>query len=218
MKPKRIILVRHGQSEGNVDKLVYTSIPDHRVKLTKKGHQQALEAGAEIRKIIGSETVQVYVSPLIRTRQTFEGISKRIQRNIVGVLEDPRIREQEYGHMNSYDRGVEDVMAERKAYGKFYYRLPDGESPADVYDRISTFMESMHRAFERPDFPENALIVSHGAAIRVFLMRWYRLKVEEFLDLRNPENCQLIVMEQNGKGKYDLVRGLGRRELGRSDR
>ena len=207
MKPKRIILVRHGQSEGNADKLVYTSIPDHRVKLTTKGHQQAIEAGAEIANIIGNETVQVYLSPLIRTRQTFEGISKRLQPNIVDVLEDPRIREKEYGHLRS-DEDLKKILAERRAYGKFYYRLPDGESPADVYDRLSTFMESMYRAFEQPDFPENALIVSHGAAIRIFIMRWYRLKVEEYLNLRNPKNCQLIVMEQNSQGKYDLVRGL----------
>lgn len=215
MKPKRIILVRHGQSEGNADKSVYTTIPDHRVKLTTKGHQQALEAGAEIRDIIGSETVQVYVSPLIRTRQTFEGIAKGIQHNIVDVLEDPRIREQEYGHLRSDDQ-LKEILADRRAYGKFYYRLPNGESPADVYDRLSTFMESMHRAFERPNFPENALIVSHGAAIRVFLMRWYRLKVEEFLDLRNPKNCQLIVMEQNSQGKYDLVRGLEKKDGSKS--
>ena len=215
MKPKRIILVRHGQSEGNVDKSVYKTIPDHQIDLTQKGQHQALEAGAEIAKIIGEEKVYAYVSPFARTRQTFEGIAKRIEPNIFEVLEDPRIREQEFGHTNSFT-DLDEVIAERKAYGKFYYRLPDGESPADVYDRLSTFMESMHRAFERPDFPENALIVSHGAAIRVFLMRWYRLKVEEFLNLSNPQNCQLIVMEQNSQGKYDLILGLEKRDGSKS--
>lgn len=204
------MLIRHGQSEGNADRFIYTTIPDHRVKLTAKGHKQAKEAGAEIAKIIGQEKVQVYLSPLVRTRQTFEGIAKIIQPNIVDVLEDPRIREKEYGHLRS-NEDLQKILAERRAYGKFYYRLPNGESPADVYDRMSTFLESMYRAFERPDFPENVLIVSHGAAMRVFLMRWYRLKVEEYLQLRNPKNCQLIVMEQNEKGKYELVRGLEKR-------
>jgi len=207
MKPKRIILVRHGQSEGNANKLVYTTIPDHKVKLTSKGHAQALAAGNEIRNIIGDETVHVYVSPLTRTRQTFTEIAKGIQPNIADVLEDPRIREKEYGHLRS-DDDLKRILAERRAYGKFYYRLPDGESPADVYDRLSTFLESMYRAFERPDFPENCLLVSHGAAMRIFLMRWYRLTIEDYLKLRNPSNCQLIVMEQNESGSYDLVRGL----------
>ncbi|MFK7800778.1 MAG: phosphoglycerate mutase family protein [Anaerolineae bacterium] len=211
MKPKRIILVRHGQSQGNADQSIYTTIPDHRVELTQKGQKQALAAGIKIKKIIGTEKVHAYVSPLTRTRQTYAGIEKGIRSNIADMLEDPRIREQEYGHLNSYTKSVEEVMAERRAYGKFYYRLPDGESPADVYDRMSTFMESLYRAFEQPDYSPNTLLVSHGAAIRVFLMRWYRLKVEDFLNLKNPTNCQLVVMEQNEKGKYALIQGLNKR-------
>ena len=210
MKPKRIILVRHGQSEGNANRNIYQIVPDHKIKLTQKGHHQALAAGAELAELLGTETVRAYVSPFKRTRQTYDGISKRLQKNVVEVWEDPRIREMEYGHLDSYD-DIEHVMAQRRGYGKFYFRLPDGESPADVYDRMSTFMESLYRAFDKDDFPENCLIVSHGAAIRVFLMRWFRLTVEEFLDLRNPYNCQLVVMKQNDKGTYEVVQGLGTR-------
>lgn len=208
MKPKRIILVRHGQSEANVDKTIYSKIPDHEIKLTLLGEQEALAAGAEIAELIGQETVHVYLSPFKRTRQTYGKISQSIQQNVVEIWEEPRIREQEFGHWNMIDNRAE-VFAERAQYGKFYFRLPGGESPADVYDRMSTFLESMHRAFERPDFPQNCLIVSHGAAIRVFMMRWFRLTVEEFLDLRNPFNCQLIVLEMNGKGTYEVTQGLG---------
>ncbi|CAI7770060.1 unnamed protein product, partial [Closterium sp. NIES-54] len=35
-RPHRIILVRHGQSEGNVDEAAYTRIPDSKIALTKK--------------------------------------------------------------------------------------------------------------------------------------------------------------------------------------
>ena len=208
MKPKRIILVRHGESEANVDKNLYAKLPDHEIVLTKTGEQQALAAGGEIAALIGTETVQAYVSPFKRTRQTYAGIAEGIGHNVVDVWEDPRIREQEFGHWSMRDNR-EEVMQERREYGRFYYRLPDGESSADVYDRMSTFLESLHRAFERPDFAENCLIVSHGAALRVFMMRWYRLTVEEFLDLRNPFNCQLIVMEKRDDGTYEPVRGLG---------
>lgn len=37
MKPKRIILVRHGQSEGNEDSLNYETIPNYALNLTNKG-------------------------------------------------------------------------------------------------------------------------------------------------------------------------------------
>lgn len=40
-RPKRIILMRHAESEGNVDKEIYTSIPDHALKITDRGRKQA---------------------------------------------------------------------------------------------------------------------------------------------------------------------------------
>jgi broad specificity phosphatase PhoE len=34
--PRRIILVRHGESEGNVDESMYCRVPDPRIRLTSK--------------------------------------------------------------------------------------------------------------------------------------------------------------------------------------
>lgn len=48
MKPKRILLVRHGESAANVDPLVYSNTPDHLIHLTEAGCAQAREAGAKI--------------------------------------------------------------------------------------------------------------------------------------------------------------------------
>jgi hypothetical protein len=36
-RPARIILVRHGESEGNVNSLVYTTTQDHEINITEKG-------------------------------------------------------------------------------------------------------------------------------------------------------------------------------------
>ncbi len=207
MKPKRIIIIRHAQSEGNADHTVYSKVPDHKIGLTRKGVHQASAAGAEIADIIGQEKVRAYISPFKRTRQTFEGIAKRIEPNLTDMLEDPRIREQGFGNLVSMD-DAQRLLQARAEYGKFYFRPPNGESSADVYDRISTFMESMYRAFERPDFPPNVLIVTHGGALRVFLMRWFRLKVEEYLALAHADNCQILIIEMNEKGKYELVQGI----------
>jgi len=43
-------LVRHGESHATVDPLLYTSTANHTVELSKKGEQQAAEAGAQIRQ------------------------------------------------------------------------------------------------------------------------------------------------------------------------
>jgi hypothetical protein len=50
--PRRIVLIRHGQSEGNATsdtKLAYRTTPDHQISLTAKGRSQALDAGKELK-------------------------------------------------------------------------------------------------------------------------------------------------------------------------
>ena len=44
-RPHRLIFVRHGQSQGNVNLQCYATIPDSQLKLTDLGQQQALDAG-----------------------------------------------------------------------------------------------------------------------------------------------------------------------------
>ncbi len=207
MKPKRIMLVRHGQSQGNEDASNYETIPDYALNLTELGQAQALQAGKEILQRIGSETVQTYISPYYRTRQTYEGIASVLKESITGCHEDPRIREQDWGHLRHPDDSRL-LRAERNQYSLFYYRMKDGESGADVYDRVSVFFETMYRDFNKESFADNALIVTHGMTLRIFLMRWLHWTVEEYEALDNPGNCQVIVMEQDERGKYQLIAPL----------
>jgi broad specificity phosphatase PhoE len=210
MKPHRIILIRHGNSEGNADKNHYKTVPDYALNLTPQGIEQAQRAGQEIKQLIGSESLYVYLSPYYRTRQTFQYIQESIESNVVKAVEDPRIREQDWGHLRAPDVN-EEIIRERDQFSTFYYRIPDGESGADVYDRVSTFLETLHRDFEKPEYPENVLIVTHGMTLRLFLMRWFHWTVEEFENLRNPHNCQIVVMEQKPDKHYRLVTELAKR-------
>jgi broad specificity phosphatase PhoE len=210
MKPKRIILVRHGKSEGNVDKNQYKTVPDYALNLSSEGMEQARQAGREIKGIIGSETLQVYLSPYYRTRQTYQYIRESVEKNVVKVFEDPRLREQDWGHLRSPDVN-EEIIRERDNFSTFYYLIPDGESGADVYDRVSTFLETLHRDFDKPDYPQNALIVTHGMTLRLFLMRWFHWSVEEFETLRNPGNAQIVVMQQDDGERYILTAELAKR-------
>lgn len=204
MKPQRIFLVRHGQSQGNVDTSMYSHTPDYKLELTEIGMNQAIEAGKELKHLIGSESVKFYISPLWRTRSTFKGILQSFKKNEFEYIEDPRIREQEWGHLKSVEESAR-VNKERDDYGTFYYRIPDGESGADVYDRVAAFMETLHRDFKKADCPNNIVIVTHGLAIRLFLMKWFHWTVEEFSQMKNPYNCQIFELEKNDRDKYTLL-------------
>lgn len=206
MKPKTIILVRHGESIGNANKEIYKSVPDYALTLTPKGKQQAIQAGKDVRLVTGNEDVMFYVSPFWRTRQTLQGILKSFPSiSYHDAYQDPRLREQEWHNKLPVDGYRHDMEDERDAFGHFYYRFNGGESCADVYDRVSDFLNTLHRDFEKATFPETAVIVGHGMTNRVLLMRWLHASVEEFELWRNPKNCELKVLSLQPDNRYKLM-------------
>lgn len=195
MKPKRIILIRHGESEGNEDRTIYQKKPDHKLVLTAKGQEQADKAGDELKELIRGESIHYYISPHERSRETWRGL---VVWNVgTKMYEDPRLREQDWGHLRSPEETAK-LQKERYEYGTFYFRFPNGESGADVYDRVTTFLDTLHRDFQRDDYPDNAIIVTHGLTIRLFIMRWFHKTVEEFESWDNPGNCQYFIMQRKG--------------------
>ncbi len=221
MKPDRIFVVRHGQSIGNANKSVYKDIPDYALTLTDKGKQQALDVGKKLREIIGPEqSIQFYVSPFWRTRQTYSGIRRSFpipDPVLYRYYEDPRLREQEWGQ-NMDERGdtgfQEKIEEYRDSYGHFYYRFRDGgESCADVFDRVSDFMGTLFRDFEKKNYPRNVIIVTHGMTMRLFLMRWFHSSVEEFESWGNPVNCGYFLLERGEEEKYILQTPLRTHKL-----
>ncbi|MEZ4934547.1 MAG: histidine phosphatase family protein [Saprospiraceae bacterium] len=136
--------------------------------------------------------------------ENFQLIAKSFDEKLIKHIEEPRIREQEWGHLKGEEESRK-IDAERDQYGVFYYRIPDGESAADVYDRVSDFFGTLHRDFKKKHFPENCVIVTHGMTIRLFLMKWFHWTVEEFEQLKNPINCSMFILEQNEQGKYKLI-------------
>lgn len=200
-RPSRLILIRHGESQGNIDRTLTQRVADHNLHLTKKGRCTAVETGKVLKDLVGNESVRFLVSPYVRTRETFVGISQAFGGPAaVHKIEDPRLREIEYGN---YDRAdIKDLHKEKKSFGAFFYRFPEGESPADVYDRASAFMETLYRMWQvkRED---NYIVVSHGTTLLVFLMRFLGMTIEEFYALDALENVEIIVLEKNEKHWYD---------------
>ncbi|KVI08501.1 phosphoglycerate mutase-like protein AT74H [Cynara cardunculus var. scolymus] len=216
--PKRIILVRHGESEGNRDGSAYSTIPDHKIELTQQGIAQAKHAGAQIRSVLSDSDglldnwkVYFYVSPYTRTRSTLREIARSFPRKCVnGVREECRIREQDFGNFQVTEK-MNVIKDTRQKFGRFFYRFPEGESAADVYDRVSSFLESlwrdidMNRLHHDPSKDLNLIIVSHGLASRVFLMKWFKWTVEQFEYLHNFSNCEFRVMQLGMGGEYSLA-------------
>lgn len=201
--PKRIILVRHGESEGNVQGNLYAKIPDHRLKLTERGKKQASKAGIKLKKIIKNESVKFYVSPYLRTQETYTQIVKSFNCNKKTSTLDHRIREQEFGNLNQIDSKV---YKQRVFIGRFYYRFNNGENGADCFGRVSSFLDDLYKNVHyKENQYDNYVIVCHGIIMRVFLMKMLNLPIEEYQRLACPDNCKLWVLEKENKGKYKLI-------------
>ena len=216
-RPTRLILVRHGESEANADKDLHETVPDYALELTAKGHAQAQEAGSRLAELIQPEpglatTVRFYVSTHKRTRQTYEEIEAVVQKRDGITWQrtyfDPRLREQDWGHLRSAQATAK-LEEERDGYGSFYYRFPNGDSCADVYDRMSLVLDTMHRDWEQL-VPDNVVVVSHGMTMRVFLMRWFKETPDEFELWRNPRNCAILLLERQQDVKFELKTPLER--------
>ncbi|KAL2160065.1 hypothetical protein VTH06DRAFT_1720 [Thermothelomyces fergusii] len=160
-------------SEGNKNRDIHQTVPDHRVKLTPEGWQQAYDAGRRLRAMLREDdTLHFFTSPYRRTRETTEGILATLtsddpepspfKRDKIKVYEEPRLREQDFGNFQPCSAEMERMWQERADYGHFFYRIPNGESAADAYDRISGFNESLWRQFGEDDFASVCVLGARG--------------------------------------------------------
>jgi broad specificity phosphatase PhoE len=208
-RPIRIILVRHGESLGNVDESAYVATPDWRVPLTDRGREQAYQTGKELNDILGKDgKAFFYYSPYKRTRETVEEFRKHIDPDrIISIREEPRISEQQFGNFQNVEE-VWESKRERHEFGRFYYRFKSGEAGLDVYSRVSSFISTLVRdcqQYQKAGFDLdsiNVVIVTHGLSLRLFLMRWFQFSVEDFEATENPDNAKLIVMQKRCHGGH----------------
>ena len=204
----KIFLIRHGQSIQNTKEKFNLRIPDHKVYLTERGVEQAKQTGIFLKNYIKqnniriNDTTTLWVSPYERTRQTAEVINEFLQ--ILDIKEDITLIEQRYGLFS--DTSIEECKRKYpeqfelydKYYqndGKFYARLPQGESPYDVALRVKQFIDTMFRDIQ--EGKENFFVVTHGTVIRAFILDWFHHSPEWFNKEPNMENCSVRLIEKD---------------------
>jgi broad specificity phosphatase PhoE len=176
--PTRLILVRHGQSEGNVaaeaahrDDLERIDVParDADVTLSATGRDQAAAVGRWLADLPADERPEVvWTSPYRRARETAE-----VALEVAGLEIDHRVDER----LRDRDMGITDKLtaagirasfpeeAERRDWlGKFYYRPPGGESWADVAMRVRAVLTDLTNAEKH----QRVLVSGHDVVLLLF--------------------------------------------------
>ena len=206
-----IFLIRHGESRANVGQNYERRLPDHLVPLTERGKAQADEAGAFLakhcqKKGIDLSRARIWRSPFLRTRETAEEVNRHL--GITDIREDITLTEQQFGLFDSlppeewarkYPNEYAEYHRQCANFGKFYARLPMGESPFDVAIRVHQFMGTIHRDLDKHGV-DTLFVFTHGTTLRAFLLRWFHYSTEWYEAERNPKNCQIREID----GERDL--------------
>ena len=159
--PARILLIRHGQTPGNVAQ-VFRGLESVQEPLDDTGHAQAKALGAAL-KGLKLPRPRLYASPYLRAQQTGQHLSDALGlplHTLEGVHEiftgDWMGRPYSAMQTHAHEMTAPD--------GQFGY--PGGESLAQVSERFYMALESL-----RPQDGETVLVVSHGAALVSVLAR-----------------------------------------------
>jgi broad specificity phosphatase PhoE len=156
--PQTLVLVRHGESLGNIananaysagaDRLDI-AVNDPSVELSDLGVRQAQALGARLAQLsAGERPTLVLESSYVRARQTTDHVIKAAGLGDVERVTDERLRDREQGILDRLTgvgvRAEFPDEAERRDYlGKFWYRPPGGESWADVAQRIRAVLRDV---------------------------------------------------------------------------
>ncbi len=206
LSAKHIFLIRHGESEQNT-KQTTRDVFDGDVHLTENGHKQAKEVGIFLKKYVEDHNIPLdnsllWESPYVRTEETAAEICRNLA--IPKIYEDPRLIEKDFGEFNNvwYEnwkkvnpRAAKVMRVRAKSMrGKFFERPPQGDSPLDVYMRVTSFLETIGR-----DHYETLFIVAHGVVIRTFLMRIFHYSLTWYFGCPKVPNCGVFLMEKEDR-------------------
>lgn len=195
----QLTLVRHGQTPSNVLGLLDTGAPGP--GLTELGHRQA---AALVESFSGRPVDRIYVSRLQRTRLTATPLADARR---VKPIELPGIHEIGAGHLEM--RGDHDSMRSYfttiRAWSEdgLHVAMPGGEDGNAFFAR---FDADIARVAEEASHP---VVVSHGAAIRVWVAERAANIEHAFAGTHDLENTGIVELEGDPDAGWRLVRWQG---------
>ncbi|MBL6445915.1 histidine phosphatase family protein [Fulvivirga sp. 29W222] len=190
MKSKKIYLIRHGQTDYNLKKIVQGSGID--APLNETGRKQAASFYRTFQNIPFDK---VYTSTLQRSIQSVEKfIEKGIPHQTLSGLNE----------INWGTREGMEITPEEDAYyhdvihqwqtGNITLRIEGGESPQDVYNRQKEALEVILSNSDE----ENVLICMHGRAMRVLLCQMLNYPLQ-CMDLFSHSNLCMYKLVYTGE-------------------
>jgi len=178
---KKMILIRHGESNGNVMKK-FSGFQD--VELTEKGIWQAKRLAQRLKKL---KVDKVYCSDLKRAHHTAEIVFKN---RGIDIISRPNLKEMNFG---IWEGCTFEEVKSKFGYGdEFNYWMenidvaaciPQGESLLKLNKRVMNELDGILKIHDTIEKDETIAIVCHGGTIRVILVNALNMKLENMWNI-----------------------------------
>ncbi|CAN5140222.1 histidine phosphatase family protein [soil metagenome] len=184
----RLLLIRHGQTPANVRGALETARPGPR--LTELGREQA---AAIPDALAGEQIAAIYVSPLIRTSDTAGPLATSLG---LDRREREGLQEVEAGRLE----GRTDKRAIRKymgtifawADGQLERAMPGGPTGREFFRRFDAALSDIAADHASED---TIVVVSHGAAIRVWASSRSRNLPDDYVKHHQVDNTGIVALD-----------------------
>ena len=180
----RLLLVRHGRTAHNVDRLLDTAYPG--APLDETGHEQA-RAVAE--RLAEHPIDAIYVSDLIRTHETATPLAQARGLDLhvrEGIRE---IQAGDYEMSPDFDDYIRIIVGWLS--GRQDVRMPGAETGHEVLSRFDGVVEEAYAVGH-----DTVVLISHGAVIRTWAMSRAHNLAPEVMRTVSMDNT--VVVEVHG--------------------
>jgi len=189
----RVFLLRHGESESDVEKRYGGDYDD---SLTPKGEKQALKLANELKD---KEITKLFVSPKIRAMETAKIIAEELNLDLIPV---PDMRERnQYGVLT----GMKKTEAKKEYPDEVmdleennpYHHVKDSEDYFAFCERVlAAFNEIIEE--ESTAETDSIAFVTHGGPITIIFRELLGFEIKGIKD------CALFELEHDGDG-FEII-------------
>ncbi len=212
---KRLVLLRHGESEWNKENR-FTGWTD--VDLSDKGHQEATQAG-KLLKEQGFTFDKAYTSYLKRAIHTLNHVLDELDENYIPVEKTWKLNERHYGALQGLNKadtaakyGDDQVLIWRRSFDvnppaleesdprapqnqPHYAKINKGELP--LTESLKTTIDRVvpyYQEIIKPEIEngENIIIAAHGNSLRALVKYLDGISNEEIIKLNIPTGVPLV--------------------------
>lgn len=182
-----LVLVRHGITEWNKIGR-WQGLTD--IPLSEEGRKQSRAAARALKDI---KIDAVYTSGLSRVTQTYDEIQKELKLSCP-VAQAAALNERDYGVFTGKNKwevkkqlGEKEFLNLRRGWN---YPIPQGESLADVYNRVVPFYKE--KILKDLENRKNVLVVSSGNTLRALVKYLDNISDEDVAKLEIPTGQVLV--------------------------